>query len=138
MIYLLETMLFPNISCFVPNLIIDYINDLPSLGRYAWAEATNRWLMENVPQMATRVQERCSGKKTIASYLRGCTVVLNIWFNEIISIGRKVCVGRTPWILCYEKNNFWKQATLRPLTIISRCQRGINFVSSTLNPEILL
>ncbi|KAH7665801.1 hypothetical protein IHE45_13G057600 [Dioscorea alata] len=45
--YLLETMLFPNISCSMPMIC--------PLGRYAWVEAMHRLLMENVSQMATWV-----------------------------------------------------------------------------------
>ncbi|XP_039141250.1 vegetative cell wall protein gp1-like [Dioscorea cayenensis subsp. rotundata] len=64
--------------------------------RYAWAQATHKWLMDGVPQMAARVQARCSGKKTNTGYLRGCDVALNIWFYEVTSTGKKVQFAPSP------------------------------------------
>ncbi|XP_039118717.1 atrophin-1-like [Dioscorea cayenensis subsp. rotundata] len=58
--------------------------------RYAWAQATHKWLMDDVPQMAARVQARCSDEKTNTGYLRGCVVALNIWFYEVTGTGKKV------------------------------------------------
>lgn len=52
-LYLMGTMLFPKISCSVPSWIVDYVEDLPTLARYVWAEATHKWLLKDVPQMAS-------------------------------------------------------------------------------------
>lgn len=115
MIYLLGTMMFSNTSCYVPNWIVDYIDDLSSLGRYAQAQAMDNWPMEDIPQTAAGVHARCSGKKINIGNLRGCIVVLNIWFYEVTKIRKKVCFGMIPQILCYMENSFRKQASLSPL-----------------------
>lgn len=72
----------------------------------------SKWLIDAVPQIAARMQERCYGKVTNARYLRGCTIALNIWFYKVIGTGKKEHCGRTPRILCYGKNSFQKQASL--------------------------
>ena len=59
------------------------MDDLPSLGRYVWAHATHKWLMADIPTMASYVQLRCKGKSTIAWYLKRCVGILNIWFYEL-------------------------------------------------------
>lgn len=55
MMYLMGNILFPNTSCSVLNWLIDYVDDLLALVYYAWAQATQKWLMEDVPQMAAWV-----------------------------------------------------------------------------------
>ena len=109
------TILFPNTSCSVPNWIVDYVDDLHGMGRYAWAQATHKWLMEDVPQAAARVQERCAGKKTKMGYVKGCSVALNIWFYELTGTGKKVRFGKTPRMLCYGESSYRKQATIEAI-----------------------
>lgn len=50
MVYL-STILFLNTSCSVPNWLVDYVDDLPALAYYAWAQVTHKWPMEDVPQI---------------------------------------------------------------------------------------
>lgn len=50
--------LFPNISCFVPNWLVDYMDDLPKLNQYASPQAMHKWLIDDISQTATLVQEK--------------------------------------------------------------------------------
>lgn len=80
-----------------------------------WNIYLRRWLMEDVLQKAAKVQSRCFGKKNNVGYLRGCDVILNIWFYKVISTRKKLLFGRTLRILCYRENSFKKQVSLGPL-----------------------
>ena len=48
-VYLITTILFPNISLNAPIWAARYADNLSTLGRYAWVHATHRWLMANIP-----------------------------------------------------------------------------------------
>ena len=111
MVYLMGTILFPNTSCSVPVWIVDYVDDLPAMGRFAWAQATHKWIMEDVPQAAARVQARCAGNKTNTGYVKGCSVALTTWFYELTGTGKKLHFGKTPRILCYGENSYRKQVS---------------------------
>ena len=125
--YLTRTMLFQNTSCSMPNLIVDYIKDLPVLGRYAWVETTHRWLIEDVQQMVAQVQKRCSKKKTNTSYLS--IVALNIWFYKVTGTGKKMHFTMTPQILYYGEYSFRKQASRSPLPSMVDGKEVFNFFS---------
>ena len=57
--------------------------------------------MEDVPGVVAQVKVRCSGKPSRTGYLRGFVITLNVRFYEVIGIGKKMCFGKTPRILCY-------------------------------------
>lgn len=65
-VYILGMILLPNTSCLVPNWLVDFMNDLLLLNRYAWTKATHKWLMDDIPQ-----------------------IPLNIWFYVVMGIGKK-------------------------------------------------
>lgn len=71
--------------------------------------------MDDVPQMAARVQVRCLGEKTNTGYFRGCSGTLNIWFFEVTDTSKKLRFGKTPSILCYGENSCRKQSSLGSL-----------------------
>ena len=71
-VYLITTILFPNTSLTALTSVTRYAHDLASLGRYAWAHATHRWLMADVRTTAAGVQLRCKGKSMTVGYLKGC------------------------------------------------------------------
>lgn len=52
-------MLFTDTSCFVPNWLVNFVDDLLALNQSVWAKATHKWLMEDVPQTTSQVHEKC-------------------------------------------------------------------------------
>lgn len=88
-------------SLNVPNFTARYADDLASLSCYACTHAIHRWLMGNVPLIATRVQLHYKGKYTTIGYLKGYAIDLIIWFYEMTCSVNKLHVGWTPYIMCY-------------------------------------
>ena len=115
MVYLMGRVLFPNTSSSVPNWIVEYVDDLTGMGRYAWAAAAHKWLMDDVPQAAARVKARCAGNKIQTGFVKGCSVALNIWFYKLTGCIAKVSFGKTPRMLCYGANTYRNHASLETI-----------------------
>ncbi|KAH7669014.1 DsbB-like protein [Dioscorea alata] len=110
LVYILGNLFFSTTMCSVTSWLADYVDNLSKLDQYAWAQTTQKWLMEDVPSAAARVKVRCSGKTTRMRYLKGCVIALNHWFYEVARKGKKLRFGKTPCILCYGQNSYMKQA----------------------------
>ncbi|XP_039140483.1 uncharacterized protein LOC120277695 [Dioscorea cayenensis subsp. rotundata] len=115
LVYILGFVLFPTTSCSSPAWLPHYVDNLSTIGQYAWAQATHKWMMDDIPLAAARVKERCAGKQSRIGYVRGCTMALIIWFYEVTGNGKKIHFGRTPRILCYGVGSYKKQAAVSAL-----------------------
>lgn len=70
MVYFMTAIFFLNTSLKnVPTFAARYIDNLGSLGHYAWVHAIHKWMMPDVPLIATHVHLRCKGKCTTTGYL---------------------------------------------------------------------
>lgn len=105
-VYFMMTVFFPNTSLNAPTFTTSYVDDLASLGHYAWAHDIHRQLIGDVPLTTIRVQLWCKGKYTTMGYLKGCVLTLIIQFYEVTCNVKKLCMGQTPSIICYEETSF--------------------------------
>ncbi|XP_039140409.1 protein MAINTENANCE OF MERISTEMS-like [Dioscorea cayenensis subsp. rotundata] len=115
LVYILGFILFPTTSCLSPAWLPYYMDNLSKIGQYAWAQATHKWMMDDVPLAAARVKERCARKQSRIGYVRGCKMALINWFYEVTGNGKKIHFGRTPRILCYGVGSYKKQAAVSAL-----------------------
>lgn len=69
-VYLMTTIIFLNTSLNAPTWVAHYVDDLASLGCHAWAHATHRWLMSDIPATTASVQLWCKGKSRNSGYLK--------------------------------------------------------------------
>ncbi|XP_039130882.1 uncharacterized protein LOC120267272 [Dioscorea cayenensis subsp. rotundata] len=115
LVYILGFFLFPTTSCSSPAWLPYYVDNLSTIGQYAWAQAIHKWMMDDVPLATARVKEKCAGKQSRIGYVRGCTMALIFWFYEVTGNGKKIHFGRTPRILCYGVGSYKKQAAVSAL-----------------------
>lgn len=53
MVYFMATIFFSNTSLNVSTFTVRYADNLASLGCYTWAHAIHKWMMADIPLMAT-------------------------------------------------------------------------------------
>ncbi|KAH7672208.1 hypothetical protein IHE45_09G039600 [Dioscorea alata] len=93
LIYTMGFLFFSTTYCSTPAWLNHYVDDLSTLGEYAWAHVMHRFVMEDVPAASDLMKDRCFGKLSSPRYLRGCVVALNLWFYEVTGTGKRTYYG---------------------------------------------
>ncbi|XP_039137837.1 uncharacterized protein LOC120275360 isoform X2 [Dioscorea cayenensis subsp. rotundata] len=124
-VYIMASFLFPHTTSSAPSWVGQYVDQLYTMGQYAWALAVHKFLMDGVPKAARCVKARRSDRKINTGYLRGCVIALNIWFYEVTGTGKKVHYGKVPRALCYGEKSFRKTVSISELIPLSNEENGI-------------
>ncbi|KAH7690184.1 hypothetical protein IHE45_02G028900 [Dioscorea alata] len=110
LIYIMGFLLFSILCCLAPEWLTHYVDDLSTLGEYAWVHVTHRFFMEIVPAVSSRVKDRCSSKLSSPGYLKGCAFPLSLWFYEVTRTRKRTYYGKSKRIVGCDESSFKKQS----------------------------
>ncbi|XP_058077404.1 uncharacterized protein LOC131225830 [Magnolia sinica] len=101
-LYIFNTILFPNASQTTPKFLLHYVNNLEKMHSYAWATAVYEFLVRSISE----------GAKKKKGYVNGCVMILEPWLREHIILQPGLTTKMVyPRLLRWVGNNYQQAGT---------------------------